>query len=542
MSTIPFPNIAEQAGEVAQTPINALQEYQRVAQLKQATAESQAQQQAIQQQTQQRALTNPLDLQKQQLDLQQQQLDMQDQQRVRDAYRDSGGDLDQFQKKLVTAGVGPKAALGATTMINGMRQSVNNLGESDLKLVQAKHEQLAPMLDAIPQMPPEAQETGWNAMISDAAKRGLITPQEAQQHAQYPGPDGAKIYSNSLKTVDQLAKERTAQVEEQKAQAGDWKEGGAGTLINVNPKSPQFGKIVHGVGPVDQQEMQSYLTAPTVPGERLAPAQRTPASFVAWKAKQSPMAMVMGNQLPAGPQGNPALDQAAQRYSQTGDLPPGFARSPGTLTAIMNRAAQLNPDANIAGNKAVYGANKAALSQLQSQASKVNAFENTAGKNLDLFLQQADKVTDLGAKFADAPIRTIQRNVLGTGDMAAFDAARTTALTEIAKVLNSPTGAGVLSDSARHEAEGLIGPNATLNSIKRAATILRQDMKNRHDSYQQEIQNLQGTLGGRAQGSQQPNAGGQGSGEGQTATGPNGHKIVVRGGQWVDAQTGAPLR
>lgn len=30
-------------------------------------------------------------------------------------------------------------------------------------------------------------------------------------------------------------------------------------------------------------------------------------------------------------------------------------------------------------------------------------------------------------------------------------------------------------------------------------------------------------------------------GEGQTATGPGGHRIVVRGGRWVDAQTGAPL-
>ena len=28
----------------------------------------------------------------------------------------------------------------------------------------------------------------------------------------------------------------------------------------------------------------------------------------------------------------------------------------------------------------------------------------------------------------------------------------------------------------------------------------------------------------------------------QTATGPNGHQIVVRNGQWVDAQTGAPVK
>lgn len=39
-----------------------------------------------------------------------------------------------------------------------------------------------------------------------------------------------------------------------------------------------------------------------------------------------------------------------------------------------------------------------------------------------------------------------------------------------------------------------------------------------------------------------PAAGGQGGGDGQTATGPNGHKIVVKGGRWVDAQTGAPIQ
>src|SRR5260370_1558156 len=159
MGTIPAPNIADEAGQIAQAPQNALAEYARVAGLKAQTA-------ALQQQTQQRAQTGPIDLQKQQLDLQQQQLDMQDQQKVRDAYRDSNGDLDQFQKKLSTAGVGPKAALGATTMINGMRQSVNSLGESDLKLTQAKHEQLAPMLDTVVQAPPESQEALWNPQIN----------------------------------------------------------------------------------------------------------------------------------------------------------------------------------------------------------------------------------------------------------------------------------------------------------------------------------------------------------------------------------------
>ena len=39
-----------------------------------------------------------------------------------------------------------------------------------------------------------------------------------------------------------------------------------------------------------------------------------------------------------------------------------------------------------------------------------------------------------------------------------------------------------------------------------------------------------------------PQQGGQAGGGEVTATGPNGHKIIVRGGRWVDAQTGQPIQ
>lgn len=479
MGTIPAPNIADEAGQIAQAPINALAEFTRVAGLK-------AQTQALQQQTQQRAQVAPIDLQKQQLELQQQQLDMQDQQKVRDAYKSSNGDLDVFQKNLTTAGVGPKAALGATTMINGMRSSVNALGESDLKLAHEKHQQLAPVVDAISQMPEESQEAGWNAMLIDAQKRNLITPQEAQQHAKYPGPDGVKIYSNTLKTVDQLMAQRKDDLEAQKAQAGDWKEGGGGTLVNINPKSAQFGKVVHGAGAVDQQELNSYLTAPKLSGETLPPEQRNPATFLSWKAKQNPTALVMGNQLGQGGAGS-ALDQAAQRYSETGVLPAGFSRSPGTTTAILKRAAELNPDQSIAANTAAFKANQSSLAALQKNFDNVTAFENTAGKNLDVFLNTAKKVVDSGSPWINSPLRAVDAKALGSADQAAFNAARVTAITEIAKVLNSANASGVLSDSARHEVEGLIGKDATLKQIVSAANILKTDMGNRHQSYQEAI-------------------------------------------------------
>lgn len=516
MGTIPAPDIFR----------DTLDEYTRSTELNQA-AQQLRQQQAVQQsqmataeqQRQQSAAAFPIQQQSAQLQLEQQQREAQDEIRIRDAYKNSGGDLTKFQQNVQQAGVGPKAALGAVTMVNGMRKSVNDLSESDLALTKTKHEQFAPMLDEVVKADPKDQPGLWAKSIADAQQKGLITPQEAQEHGQYPGSDGAQLYANSLKTVDQLIKEREQNTKEQQANAGDWKEGGGGTLVNVNPKSPQFGKIVHGAGPVDQQELQSYLTAPTLKGEPLPPAQRNPATFLSWKAKQSPVAMVMGNQIGSGE----ALDQAAQRYSETGILPAGFSRSPGTTTAIIKRAAELNPSQNIAANSAAFKSNQTALTALQKNFENVSAFENTAGKNLDVFLKTAQKVVDSGSPWINSPLRTVDAKGLGSDDQAAFNAARVTAVTEIAKVLNSSNASGVLSDSARHEVEGLIGPDATMKQIVAAANVLKQDMTNRHDSYQDAITNLKKNM-------QSPTGAAPGGG-GPSATQHKVGDTIVQGGQ-----------
>ena len=104
------------------------------------------------------------------------------------------------------------------------------------------------------------------------------------------------------------------------------------------------------------------------------------------------------------------------------------------------------------------------------------------------------------ASVANLPARYVAGK-LGSADQAAFETARTTALTEIAKVLSSAqAGSGVLSDSARHEVEGLIKPDATLAQITAAANILKTDMANRHDSYATQIKDIQQRIGGKKAG------------------------------------------
>lgn len=240
------------------------------------------------------------------------------------------------------------------------------------------------------------------------------------------------------------------------------------------------------------QQYGAYKKNPGV--DKSVPLEkRDQATFLSWKAKQSPTMAVMGNMLGAAGQGS-ALDQSAQRYLQTGELPSGFSRSPGTTAAIVKRAAELGGDQNIAANKATTKADSAALSKLQTQADQVGAFENTALKNLDLFLDKAKAIPDLKARFANVPLRMITGKMIGDKDYAAFNAARQTALTETAKVLSSANASGVLSDSARHEVDEILSGNLPFPAMEQVVLTLKQDMKNRHDSYQSDISAIKGRL------------------------------------------------
>lgn len=205
--------------------------------------------------------------------------------------------------------------------------------------------------------------------------------------------------------------------------------------------------------------------------------------------------------LNAGNLSDVALEQAAQKYLETGILPPGFGTA-GVLqkTAIMNKAALLDPKAALARNQAVFKADQANLTKLQTTEGTLSAFERTAGKNLDQFLTTAAKVPDTGVPWINAPIRTLNAKLLGSADQAAFNAARDVALREIARVTNDPKLSGALTDSARAEVSALSPATATFAQIKRVAQILKQDMANVHSGLTEQIASVKSGIG------QNPNA------------------------------------
>lgn len=201
-----------------------------------------------------------------------------------------------------------------------------------------------------------------------------------------------------------------------------------------------------------------------------------------------------------------ALDQAAERYHSTGVLPPTARGAAGMKQnqQIMNRAAELHPDANLAENSAEYKANSASLKNVTGTLDTLTAFENTGLKNLKQFTDLAEKIPDTGVPWLNRPIRTLSKDVVGSENMAAVEAARNVALREIARVTNDPKLSGTLTDTSRKEVSDLIPQNATFQQIKSVAKVLQQDMANVHGSLAEQKADIQRRLGGKPA-TEQPN-------------------------------------
>jgi hypothetical protein len=201
-----------------------------------------------------------------------------------------------------------------------------------------------------------------------------------------------------------------------------------------------------------------------------------------------------------------AFDQAAEKYYSAGTLPPpgrGPA-GPALGRAIMNRTAELHPGASLSEGSAEYKANSDSLKKIQSSFDSVAAFENTANKNLDLFTNLAQKAIDSGIPLINAPLRTAA-TMLGSQDQAALNTARQVAINEIAKVTSNPSLSGQLSDSARKEIEAFNPQSATVGQTMAVAKVLKQDMANRHQSYQEQIADIKGRIGGQGGANQNQN-------------------------------------
>jgi hypothetical protein len=306
---------------------------------------------------------------------------------------------------------------------------------------------------------------------------------------QYPGDEAFKVFGIGIKShkqqLEYLAKQ--SEIDKNNAAAGASKANTEKTLFET-AQMKQFGGMNPAMADSRYRSVvqKQQLKQPVSPDE---------LAFKAAYEKQKTLVPAATINMQGGLLSQEAKDMAAKMYEQTGQLPTGM-RSPGMSAGILNTAAANSPEANIAANKATYAANADSLKAIQKNFDAVTAFEKTANKNLDLFLDQAKKVIDAGSPLINRPLRMISTAMGGT-DQPAYETARRIAINEIAKVTSSPGLTGVLSDSARHEVESFNPNNATLAQTYRVANVLRQDMANRHQAYEEQISSIKGRMGGQ---------------------------------------------
>lgn len=193
------------------------------------------------------------------------------------------------------------------------------------------------------------------------------------------------------------------------------------------------------------------------------------------------------------------LQRAGTQYAITGEMP-ALGMGSGARLKIEHYAQQYARDSglsprDLAQAKAAYKGDTKSLENFQKQRDQIDSFEQTAGKNLDLFLQAASQIPDSGIPWLNSPMRSLDANVVGSANMAAVNAARQVANNEIAKVTSGGGLSGVLSDSARKEVSAFNPADATFAQTKAVAKVLKQDMQNRRESMDATLGEIRSRIG-----------------------------------------------
>lgn len=247
---------------------------------------------------------------------------------------------------------------------------------------------------------------------------------------------------------------------------------------------------------------------------------------------------------------SPAVDQAAQLYIQTGQMPSLGMGSAGAQArqAILNRAGELGGD--VAGNKQEYRAQSGSLAGLQRQSDQTEAFARTATANLDIANGLSKQVDRTGSPLINRWVLAAKGKITGDPDTRKFQAAVQTAANEYAKVVTNNGASGSVTDSARREYETILNASDNPQAFDAVVKMMKQEMDNRRAGFSQQLQDIrsrrpQGEAGatgvrGGGPGTPPPPANG---GYLRYAAGASGHQIGQKAdGGWYDTQTGAKVQ
>jgi hypothetical protein len=189
------------------------------------------------------------------------------------------------------------------------------------------------------------------------------------------------------------------------------------------------------------------------------------------------------------------IDLLAGRYLKDGTLPPmGMGKAAAANRSAILKAASakakelgINADDLVAGTVSVK-AGASALQKVAGTTELIRASEQTVEKNLQIALRLSHKVGGpTGVPVFNRWIQSGRKNIAGDADVAALNQAVGTVADEYAKVMTTTNGAGagMTSDSARNEAYKRINAAMTPQQLEAVVGVMRQEMQNRLQSYQE---------------------------------------------------------
>ena len=228
-------------------------------------------------------------------------------------------------------------------------------------------------------------------------------------------------------------------------------------------------------GPADPMRMapppQGYRYAND--GKALEPIPGGPADQTVESALDPKTATFYAQQLLAGGQ-MPALGMGKQAAQARQEIMRQVAEQAG---------ARGLSGADLARQIAHYKAGTQQLTQLEKMLGYIQSSEETALLNGQQFLDRSSELPgQTEIPIVNTVVQGVQRAlpVPGHDTVAAMDAAWNTFNNEYAKVIGgSPTGAGTLTDSARHEAMSIMRGNYSLSQKEAAFEQMKADMANR---------------------------------------------------------------
>ena len=532
MGTVPAPNIVQDVASGQQANQNAYSEYARIAALKQQTAMSQTQQQGVQQENQIRA---------------QQMKDQDALTKAMTQYDPAKNTLADVPKLITSNGGSGQAALNAQAGLIKQRQDLSKLSDEQFAQEQKKADLIQGVHDQVSQAAPEDKQNLYQQGLQTLARVGVDVSKEPLQ---YPGDDvfaqhlpAIRLHSAILAEAEkdrQLStQEQEAGTKQQEANAKDWKDFPE-LGVSLNTRTGEQ-KSVGGAGgmmtPAMMENKYVQLQAKKNAGQPLDP------SDTAWSKgyeKYKTLVPVANFNLQnagaaADAGGNPSQIAQAIANGQMSWKDAVSPRTPmATKNAILSQVFKLNPTFDTAE----FGLETDAAKKARSETwADTRLAYNTAMDHADQLLAAADAMKN-GATQKLNSLKNYFKTQFGSPDVSNFNAIANAYNHEVTSVVSK----GHITDAEVAAGHATLPDNASPEQIRGVATAYKNLMQSKRDDLDKIIKAGAGhkansVLNTGSNGSQQG-----GTGEGATATGPNGHKIMVKGGRWVDAQTGAPVQ